>query len=242
MGFGANNVVLILRVKIKPDIIIAAYNESKKIEEVVLSLLTFARFIVVIDDCSTDNTYELLLKISKKYKNIFVLHHSQNLGQGAALQTGFDFAKRNLDSQFVVTYDADGQFEPKEIPSIVAPLISGQCDVTLGSRFLGETHNLKWSRRLILKLGILFTYFYSNVLLSDVHNGFRGLNRKSLESIYLTENRMAHASEIIDQIFQKELIYKEIPTTVHYTNYSLQKGQSNMNSLKIATQMLLRRI
>jgi len=213
-------------------VVIAAYNEEKKIRTVVDSVAKYADLIVVVDDGSKDKTSEMV-----NNKKAVVLRHCINLGQGAALQTGFDYVKQ-MNPKVVVTYDADGQFLAEEIPSMVKPILEKKVDVVLGSRFLGKTINMSPVRKYMLKLGILFTWVFSEIKLTDTHNGFRALSKKALESIKITQNRMAHASEIIDEIKRNNLSYLEMPVTVKYDDYSKQKGQSNLNSVKIFLELI----
>ena len=213
-------------------VVIAAYNEEKKIKTVVDSVAKYVDLVVVVDDGSKDKTYEMV-----NNKKAVVLRHCINLGQGAALQTGFDYVKK-LNPEVVVTYDADGQFLAEEIPSMVKPILEKKVDVVLGSRFLGKTINMSPVRKYMLKLGILFTWIFSEIKLTDTHNGFRALSKKALESIKITQNRMAHASEIIDEIKRNNLSYLEMPVTVKYDDYSKQKGQSNLNSVKIFLELI----
>ena len=213
-------------------VVIAAYNEEKKIKTVVDSVAKYVDLVVVVDDGSKDKTYEMV-----NNKKAVVLRHCINLGQGAALQTGFDYVKK-LNPEVVVTYDADGQFLAEEIPSMVKPILEKKVDVVLGSRFLGKTINMSPVRKYMLKLGILFTWIFSEIKLTDTHNGFRALSKKALESIKITQNRMAHASEIIDEIKRNNLSYVEMPVTVKYDDYSKQKGQSNLNSVKIFLELI----
>jgi glycosyltransferase involved in cell wall biosynthesis len=189
-----------------------------------------------VDDCSTDKTIEKI-----KGARVILLRHMLNLGQGAALQTGFDYAKVN-GIEVVVTFDSDGQFLATEIPSVLKPILKGKADVVLGSRFKGETINIPVLRKTILKLGILFTYVFSGIKLSDTHNGFKALNRIALDKIDITHDRMAHASEIIDEIARSGLRYVEVPVTVKYNAYSRFKGQGNANSLNIIMQLITQRM
>lgn len=218
-------------------VVIAAYNEEKKLKRVVDDVSKYCDLVVVVDDGSRDRTSGVV-----KNKKAVVLRHGINLGQGAALQTGFDFVKKKYNPRVVVTYDADGQFEAKEIPKIVKPVLDNKVDVVLGSRFLGKTINMSSIRKYVLKLGILFTWFFSEIKLTDTHNGFRALSKKALESIEITQNRMAHASEIIDQVKKAGLRYKEVPVTVKYDDYSMKKGQGSMNSIKIALDLVTNKL
>jgi len=213
-------------------VVIAAYNEEKKIKTVVDSVAKYVDLVVVVDDGSKDKTFEMV-----NNKKAVVLRHCINLGQGAALQTGFEYVKK-MSPKVVVTYDADGQFLAEEIPSMVKPILEKKVDVVLGSRFLGKTINMSPVRKYMLKLGILFTWVFSEIKLTDTHNGFRALSKKALESIKITQNRMAHASEIIDEIKRNNLSYLEMPVTVKYDDYSKQKGQSSLNSVKIFLELI----
>lgn len=216
-------------------IVMAAYNEANVIRPVVNSLLAIYPNVVVVDDASTDATAEIL-----NQTHVNLLRHSVNRGQGAALQTGIEFAL-SQGADIVVTFDADGQHDLLDIPGMLAPIIAGECDVTLGSRFLGRTEGMPLARRLVLKAGILFTRFFSRIRVTDIHNGFRALSAPAAAHIHLRMDRMAHASEILDQIRQSGLSYREVPVTIRYTTYSMAKGQSSWNAVKIGFELLLRR-
>ncbi len=216
-------------------VVMAAYNEAGAIRPVVNSLLPAYPHVVVVDDASTDGTAEVL-----KDSPVYLLHHCVNRGQGAALQTGIEFAlSRGAD--IVVTFDADGQHDAEQIPEMVAPILAGECEVTLGSRFLGRTEGMPIARRLVLKAAIVFTRIFSRIRVSDIHNGFRAFSARAAARIHLQMDRMAHASEILDQIQQSGLRYREVPVTIRYTSYSIGKGQSSWNAVRIAFELLLKR-
>lgn len=219
-------------------VIIPAYNQEKTIVDVIKSLNNegYSR-IVVIDDGSKDNTIK---KIEKK--NIYLLKHKINLGQGAALQTGIDFAKK-LKPKVIVTFDSDGQHRAKDIRKLVKVIEEGY-DVALGSRFLrkSSTINMPFSRKVILKGGLLFTKIISNVNVTDTHNGLRALSYNSLKYFGITFNRMEHASEILDIISKEKLRYKEVPVVIRYSSDSLESGQSSLNALNIAFNMISRKL
>src|SRR5262245_41743894 len=133
-------------------IVVPAYNEGKRIGETLRPLIAHGyRNVVVVDDGSRDNTREAALSAGA-----WVARHVINCGQGAALQTGIDFALQR-GAKFVVTFDADGQHSYEEIPNVVAPVVNGEADVTLGSRFLGKTIDMPAMRKWVLKAGIVFT-------------------------------------------------------------------------------------
>lgn len=220
----------------KVFIIIPAYNEEKKIKNTIKSVKRLVDNVIVIDDGSSDDTSEKI-----KDMGCTVIKHNFNLGQGAALLTGFEYAlKKNAD--IVVTYDADGQFKASEIPLLTQPIISGEVDVVLGSRFLGKTINMSFTRYLILKLGIIFTYLFSGIKLTDTHNGFRAFSKKSINTIKFYQDNMAYASEILDQIKRNNLRFKEVPVTVKYTNYTKKKGQKDINAMRIFFNLIVQKL
>jgi polyprenyl-phospho-N-acetylgalactosaminyl synthase len=217
--------------KKKVYIVIAAYNEGTSIGNVIASLQKEKYIeIIVVDDGSKDDT-------SQKAKGAHVLRHIINRGQGAALQTGITYAL-SLGAEYIVTFDADGQHDPKEIVTLVTPLLNNEADVCLGSRFLNTHSNVPLLRGLLLKAGVLLMFIMYGIRLTDSHNGFRSFTRKAAKKIEITADRMEHASEILDEIMRNTLKYKEIPVTITYTTYSLQRGQSSWNALNIAYKMI----
>jgi polyprenyl-phospho-N-acetylgalactosaminyl synthase len=217
-------------------VVVAAYNEAAVIAGVVGELLSAYRRVVVVDDGSVDGT-----AAAARDAGAIVLHHPLNRGQGAALQTGFDYCLRHR-ARYAVTFDADGQHRVEEIALLLEPLRTGRADVALGSRFTGKAPDMPRSRRLVLRLGILFTRVVSGARLSDTHNGLRALSRRALDQVLITQDRMAHASELIDQIVGSGLRYVEVPVTIRYTPYSRAKGQRLSGSLRIVADYLSRRI
>jgi len=219
-------------------IIIPAFNEKAVISEVVEQLLHLGSNIVVVDDGSSEDLKTEL----EKYTQIDYIRHKVNLGQGAALQTGLSFALKKK-AEYIITFDADGQHSAEDIPAILAPLLEGQVDIVLASRFLIEgSHNAATSKQVLLKAGRWVNYFFTGLYLSDAHNGLRAMTRKAASTLTITENRMAHATEIIAQIKKHKLRYKEIGAKVTYTNYSRSKGQSSLNSLKIFFDLVLQKL
>lgn len=216
-------------------IIIAAYNEEKRLGETLRDVCPLYENVVVVDDGSTDGT----AAVAQAYP-VWLLQHVINRGQGAALQTGIDFALEK-GGEVLVTFDADGQHRAVEIARLVEPIERGCCAVALGSRFLGKAVGLPWARWLVLKLGVLFTRITSRIHVTDTHNGLRALSRHAAQQIRIAQDRMAHASEILDQIRQHGLSFTEVPVTIHYSHASLEKGQSSWNAVKIVGQLLLGR-
>jgi len=213
--------------------VIPAYNEQGRIGAAVADAALFCDAVVVVDDCSKDAS-----GVEAQEAGAFVLRHEINRGQGAALQTGTDYALHALHADIIVHFDADGQMQGKDIPEMVKPIENDEADIVLGSRFLGEKANMPLSRRLILKAGIIFTMVLSGIRVSDTHNGFRALSRKAAEVMRITLDRMAHASEILDLIKVRDLRYAEVPVKIHYSEETLEKGQSSLGALTIVKDIL----
>lgn len=218
-------------------IVIAAYNESKKIQKVILDLKKQGyKNIILVDDGSSDNTYD----IAKKNK-IFVLKHVINRGQGAALKTGIDFAIQKK-ADILITYDADGQFLASDIKNIIKPILNNEADIVLGSRFLGKAINIPFLKKITLKLGVIVVFLLYGIKVTDSQCGFRALTYESSKKIDITSDRMEHAGEFFSEIVSKKLRYKEIPITVIYNKYSLIKGQSWDRSITLGLKMLFKRL
>lgn len=217
-------------------VVIAAYNEAQVIADTVSNVLAHVDNVVVTDDCSNDQT-----ALHARSAGAHVLSHPINLGQGAALQTGITYAMKQ-GADFIVTFDADGQHDANDIPPMLAALRNSGSNVVLGSRFLGKTTNLAWQRRLLLGAALLFTRITARIRLTDVHNGFRILTRSFCESFEFQQNRMAHASEILDYIGEHHVSYIEHPVTIAYTDYSVRKGQKNSNAIGILMELLMGRV
>ena len=218
-------------------VVIPSYNEGETLRRTVESLLPCGYEIVVVDDGSREDPHGMLADLPIHY-----LRHPINLGQGAALQTGMDYAKAQ-GAEAVIHFDADGQHDKNDIPQFLAALETG-VDVVIGSRFLRESDlaHVPKGKRLVLRCARVVNGVFTGMWLTDAHNGFRALGRKALEAIDLTENRMAHATEIMSQIRAAKLTVKEVPVTIRYTDYSQAKGQKWTNSLNILIDLILNKI
>ncbi|MBP5671271.1 MAG: glycosyltransferase family 2 protein [Victivallales bacterium] len=218
-------------------IVIPSYNEGEALRRTVESLLPCGYEIIVVDDGSREDPRRMLEDLPIHY-----LRHPINLGQGAALQTGMDYAKAQ-GAEVVIHFDADGQHDKNDIPQFLSALEAG-AEVVIGSRFLRDSDLalVPKGKRILLRCARLVNGIFTGMWLTDAHNGFRALNRKALESIDLMENRMAHASEIMSQIRAAKLKVAEVPVTIRYTEYSKAKGQKWTNSLNILIDLILNKI
>lgn len=215
-------------------VVVAAYNEGRAVSEVVTKLREYGLEVVVVDDGSEDDT-----AVIARAAGAVVVLHPINLGQGAALQTGINFALRR-DAQFIVTFDADGQHLASDVPILLSALVDSGADIACGSRFLGRAENLSKLRRTVLKLATVFTFLTTGLRMTDAHNGLRAMTRSCAIRICIRQNRMAHASEIIAEIARNKLKFVEVPVTIFYSAYSLQKGQKLSNSINIVLDLIAR--
>lgn len=213
--------------------VIAAYDEGRVIARVVSGVVAEGWSVVVVDDGSHDDTAH-----AARVPGAHVLRHAINLGQGAALQTGIDFALAR-GAENLVTFDADGQHRTEDIPALVAAL--READVALGSRFLGAMVGVEPRRRRLLRLATLVSNRLSGLELSDAHCGLHAFRAAVAPALRLTQDRMAHASEILRKIRASGLRAVEVPVTVAYTEYSKQKGQSGLQAIRILFDYFLRR-
>jgi len=215
-------------------IIIPAYNEGEAIASTLDRLSAYWGKVVVVDDCSHHETFIN----AKQWGRGHVLRHPINLGQGAALQTGIEYAPAR-GAEYICTFDADGQHNPREIQPMLIALRQSGAEVALGSRFLGDVVGMTEGRKRLLKLAVAFTRFTCGLKLSDAHNGFRLLTQGFCRKFIFNQNRMAHASEILNYISTHTIPYIEFPVTITYSPYSRQKGQKSSESLKIILELLL---
>jgi glycosyltransferase involved in cell wall biosynthesis len=217
-------------------VVIAAYNEAGVIARVIADVRRRGYPVVVVDDGSADATAEIAGQA-----DAVVISHPVNLGQGAALQTGIEYALAE-GADFVVTFDADGQHRPDDIAALLKALADNKADFALGSRFLGASIDLPTSRRVLLKAATLFTRLTTGLRVTDTHNGLRAMTKRGASRIMLRQNRMAHASELLEQIARSGLRYVEVPVTIEYSAYSLAKGQKLSDSLAILVDLSAQRL
>ena len=216
-------------------VVIPLFNEAQVIAEVVSRVKAVFPYVVCIDDGSSDNSV-----LEARRAGAVVIEHPINLGQGAALQTGFDFALTDPAMVDVVTFDADGQHSIEDAVAMVELLQSQQLDVVIGSRFLDSRTQLGVTKRVVLKMAAFFTRITTGMSLTDAHNGLRVISRDTLTRFSLKQNRMAHASEIVDIFSELKVNWAEYPTHIVYSEYSKAKGQSLLNSVNILVELLFK--
>ncbi|HEY4181721.1 MAG TPA: glycosyltransferase family 2 protein [Kofleriaceae bacterium] len=207
-------------------VVIAAFNEGKVVRGVVEGVVAAGYPTVVVDDGSRDDT-----AAAAKVPGVTVVRHAINLGQGAALQTGIDYAVRR-GARTIVTFDADGQHSVEDIPTLVDAL--ADADMALGSRFLGkEIEGAGAGRKALLRTATVVSNSLSGLSLTDAHCGLRAFKASVAGRIRITQDRMAHASELLRSIRRAQLRVVEVPVTIRYTDHSRAKGQGALQAVRI---------
>ena len=217
--------------------LIPMLNEGSSIALVITDLRRHFDQILCVDDGSSDTSAAVA-----EAAGAVVLRHAVNLGQGAALQTGFDYLLRHTNASHVVTFDADGQHSADDALRMFRVAVDRDMDVVLASRFLGQVENITRGRLLVLRAAVWFSRRFTGLDLTDTHNGLRTLSRRAFTAIQLRQPRMAYASELESAVLRHHLTWVEEPTTVVYTDYSRGKGQRNINAVNIVFDLALHRL
>mgnify|MGYP001276068885 CR=1 FL=1 len=210
--------------------IVPAFNEEKRIGSVVRNLFSHVDFVVVVNDASTDATAEIAREAGAT-----VLSHATNRGQGAALETGHVFA-RTTSAEYVLHFDGDGQFDVADISPALSAMKDAGVDVLFGSRYLdNRSASIPWFKRHVLRpfATYLIDRPFTGLSLSDTHNGFRILHKNALAKLYISQDGMAHATEIPFLVHKHNLSFIEFPVKVTYYTY----GQSATAGLTIVKDL-----
>ncbi|NCP17163.1 glycosyltransferase family 2 protein [Candidatus Kuenenbacteria bacterium CG_4_8_14_3_um_filter_39_15] len=219
----------------KTTAVVPVYNENPdKLNSFLNELKSYVDDIVVVDDGSLAAISNFQFPIS----NLSLLRHELNRGQGAALQTGTDYAIKH-GARIIVHIDGDGQHKPENIPSLINPIKENKADIVFGSKFLDKTNHIPWTKKhLIIPIARIINYIFTGLKLTDVHNGLRAFTASAADKLPITQNRMAHASEYPYLVKKNKLKYMEVPVKVVYENY----GQGVSAGFKILKELITEKI
>ena len=215
-------------------VVIPLYNEAQVIGDVIRELLPAFSNVVCIDDGSRDGCGEIAREAGAR-----IVRHPINLGQGAALQTGFEYALER-GAEYVVTFDADGQHRVIDAQAMLQRARDENIAIVFGSRFLDDRTKPGFLKKVVLKTAVTVTNWSTRTRLTDAHNGLRVIRADALRKVKLRQDRMAHGTEIVVQLGKTGLPYVEHPVEVIYTDYSRAKGQSLLNSVNILIDLFIR--
>jgi glycosyltransferase involved in cell wall biosynthesis len=216
-------------------VVVPLYNEAPVINGVVAQLRERFAHVVCVDDGSSDDSARIAEKAGAR-----VLRHPVNLGQGAALQTGITYALSQPEFAYLVTFDADGQHRIEDVLGMLDAARKRDLAIIFGSRFLDNRTKAGWAKQIVLKTAVWVTNQTTGLRLSDAHNGLRVIRSDAARAIKLSQDRMAHATQIVLQLARTRLPWAEYPVEVLYTEYSRGKGQSLLNSVNILVDLLIR--
>ena len=218
-------------------LVIPCFNEGQVIFDVIANARETFPNIVAVNDGSRDNSAEAI-----HAAGAHLVNHPVNLGQGAAIQTGVEYARAQPGAQYFVTFDADGQHQVKDVVAMVNRLRTEPVDIIVGTRFAGQDNSqVPWIKRVVLKTVVMLSPRTKRLGLSDAHNGLRTFNRKVAEEMDIRMNGMSHASEIVAMIDHHGWRVAEQPVDILYTEYSMSKGQSLINGVNILADGLMAR-
>lgn len=216
-------------------VVIPLYNEASVIGDVIAQLRQRFPHVVCVDDGSSDDSAAVAAAAGAT-----LVRHPINLGQGAALQTGIEFALAHPSCEFIVTFDADGQHRVEDALAMVALARREDLAIVFGSRFLDDRTRPGALKKVVLKTAVWVTNMTTGLTLTDAHNGLRVIRRDAAAGVRLSQDRMAHATEIVLQLGRTGLPWREYPVELLYTDYSRAKGQSLLNSVNILVDLVVR--
>ncbi|OJZ75680.1 glycosyl transferase [Mycobacterium paraffinicum] len=217
-------------------IVIPAFNEAAVIGEVVADVRSVFDNVVCVDDGSTDGTGEIARRAGAH-----LVRHPINLGQGAAIQTGVEYARKQPGAQVFATFDGDGQHRVKDLAAMVDRLCAEDVDVVIGTRFGARVGaRPPFVKRLVLQTAARLSRRGRRLGLTDTNNGLRVFNKKVADALDITMSGMSHANEFIMLIAENHWHVVEQPVEVLYTDYSKSKGQPLLNGVNIIFDGFLR--
>jgi polyprenyl-phospho-N-acetylgalactosaminyl synthase len=222
-----------------PDvwIVVPAFNEASVIGDVIADVRSVFSHVVCVDDGSRDHTAQVALRAGAH-----VVRHPVNLGQGAAIQTGVEYVRRQPGARVFATFDADGQHRVKDVVRMVDRLTTEDVDIVIGTRFAqpGVVSQTPFIKRIVLRTAAVVSRRSRKLGLTDSHNGLRVFNKTVADELNITMNGMSHASEFIALIIENHWRVTEEPVEILYTDYSKSKGQPLLNGVNIVFDGLLR--
>jgi len=189
---------------------IPAFNEGKNIASILLKLKKISKDIIVCNDGSTDLTGNIAEELGAN-----VIHHKKNLGYGAGIRSIF-LKAQEMNADILITFDADGQHRIEDIDSVLKPMINNEADMIIGSRFLDKNNEIPKYREIGIKAITSITNSSIGKKLSDSQSGFRGYNKKILDSIVPSDSGMGVSTEILIKAAKKKFRIIEVPIVVSY--------------------------
>jgi glycosyltransferase involved in cell wall biosynthesis len=216
-------------------IVVPAFNEAGVIGDVIAELRSVFPNVVCVDDGSADETGDIALRAGAH-----LVRHPVNLGQGAAIQTGVEYARSRPGAQLFATFDADGQHRVTDVLAMIDRLTAEAADIVIGTRFGLGVSRPPLLKRVVLQTAAWLSPRGRRLGLTDTNNGLRVFNKTVADRLDITMNGMSHAGEFIMLIDENNWRVVEQPVEVLYTEYSSAKGQPLLNGVNIIVDGFLR--
>jgi len=206
---------------LKLSVVIPVYNEKKTLSELIcrVEAVKLEKEIIIVDDASTDGTRDLLKKYEEQ-ERFKVIYQSKNAGKGSALRAGFDKA----EGEIIIVQDADLEYDPKEYPLLIEPILDGRADVVYGSRFLGGTHRVFFFWHYVgNKVLTTLSNMCTNLCLTDMETGYKVFRRTVLDSFILKCNRFGFEPEFTSKVARHAFRVYEVP--ISYSGRGYEEGK-----------------
>ena len=218
-------------------IVVPAFNEASVIGDVISDVRSVFDHVVCVDDGSRDATGDAAFRAGAH-----VVSHPANLGQGAAIQTGVEYARKQPGAKVFATFDADGQHRVKDVIRMIDRLATEDVDLVIGTRFAdpGVVSHTPLPKRLVLRSAAALSRRSRKLGLTDAHNGLRVFDKKVADALNITMSGMSHADEFITLAYENHWRVTEEPVEILYTEYSTSKGQPLLNGVNIVFDGWLR--
>jgi glycosyltransferase involved in cell wall biosynthesis len=199
----------------KLSVVVPVFNEKNTLQEILRRIMAvpIEKEIILVDDCSTDGTRELLPSLAGEH--IKVLYHEINRGKGAALRTGFQQAT----GDFVIVQDADLEYDPRDYPRLLQPILEGRADVVYGSRFTGQNRDMSWLHWCGNRFLTLLTNLLFRTSITDMETCYKMFKRTTIQDIQIDSNRFNFEPEITAKLLKRKLRILEVPISYQGRNF-----------------------
>jgi glycosyltransferase involved in cell wall biosynthesis len=207
----------------KLSVVIPVYNERQWVEELVrrVQAVPIPKEIILVDDCSTDGTRDILRELERQ-DGVRVVLQAKNQGKGAALRTGF----RHATGDAVIVQDADLEYDPAEYPRLLQPIIEGRADVVFGSRFIGDSHRVLYFWHYLANLFLTtLSNAFTNLNLTDMETCYKVFRRDVLEGMVLRSNRFGFEPEFTAKIAKKRPALRIFEIPISYSGRTYEEGK-----------------